>query len=195
MKKSLIIVALFCVCIVPIYADDDSFEIQKQQIWNVAKLYKADNAKRTMRLPAAPKANIARPVYRPRTKRTISVQVPAAAVVAAPVADLKPRVLDFSSTTAWGSFKVTVFEYPDKPYFELTFESVQPVQGLVIRDVSKKIDVLTKYLNDVKVPDEPIRINYAYRPDYVLILKANIDGEIKPQIIPLYKKNTVKTAQ
>lgn len=193
MKKSLIIVAVVCACAIPVIAGDESLQIQKDEIWNMAKLYKQDNQKRAVRLPAAPKAQIGRPVYRPRTKRTGNSTTQA--VNAAPVAVTQPRVLNFATTTAWGTYKVSVIDPQDKPYFDVTFDSQQPVQGIVVRDTDRKMDVYTCSLPDIKVPDAPIRINYAYKPLYLLILKANVDGEIQPQIIPLYKKENTKTAQ
>jgi hypothetical protein len=191
MKKSLIIVALIFALAVTANAGEESLQAQKDEIWSMAKLYKQDNTKRSFRLPAAPKAKIGRPVYRPKTKRAGN----ATAANIAPVAQVQSRILNFSTTTAWGTYKVTVIDPQDKPYFDVTFESQQPVQEIVIRDTEKKIDAYNCSLPDIKIPDAPIRINYAYKPLYLLILKANIDGEIQPQIIPLYKKNMTKTAQ
>jgi hypothetical protein len=193
MKKSLIIVALICAFAFPALAGEESLQAQKDAIWAMATLYKLDNQKRAIRLPAAPKAKIGRPIYRPRTKRASNAIAPATNAVT--IDEVQSRVLNYTAITAWGTYKAEVIEYPGKPYFDVTFESEHPIQGLVIRDGPRKMDVYTVYFNDVKTPPEPIRINYAYSPTYLMILKANIDGEIQPQIIALYKKDTQKIAQ
>jgi hypothetical protein len=194
MKKSLLIVVILFIATM-LFAGDESLQLQKDEIWDMAKMYKQENENRALRLPPAPKAKITSITHRTgnRTKSKIVLQTqitqPAAAVIA------KPNVYNFATTTAWGTSKVEVIEYPDKPYFDVTFDSENPVQGLVIRDSSRKMDVYTCYLNDIKTPDAPIRINYAYSPTYIMILKTNVNDEIQPQIIALYKKDVVKTAQ
>jgi hypothetical protein len=192
MKKLLIIVtALFVGSL--LYAGDESLQLQKDEIWDMAKMYKQENAKRAQRLPPAPKAVIGKIVHRQgrKAQKTASKQQ-AAAVVTVPT---KPNVYNFSASTAWGNCKAEVIEYPGKQYFDVTFESENPVEGLVIRDNGRKMDVYTGYLSDIKAPDAPIRINYAYSPIYLMILKTNVDDNIQPQIIALYKKDVVKTAQ
>jgi hypothetical protein len=186
MKKSfIIIVALMFAG--AIYAGDQSLQVQKDEIWEMAKLYKQDNENRAVRLPSAPKANIARPVYHAR-------KVKSGAAAAVVQEDNKPRVYTFDATTAWGTYKAEVIEYPGEAYFDVTFESQQPIQGLVIRDQERKMDVYTCGLAEVTTPDKPIRINYAYKPIYLLVLKADIDDVIQPQIIPLFKRSTTKSA-
>jgi len=169
-------------------AGEESLQIQKDEIWAIAKLYKKENMKRSLRLPPAPKANIANPVYKQPRK-----QAQAAAI--APAVDNQPRIYTFDTTTAWGTYKAQVTENPGKMYFDVSFESPHPVQGITIRDTSRKMDIESKNLSNVYSPEEPIRINYAYQPMYLLILKASISGEIQPQILPLYKKANVKTAE
>jgi hypothetical protein len=183
--KSLTIVALLAGVS---YAGDASLQTQKDEIWEMAKLYKLDNQKRSVRLPSAPKANIGKPIYRVQkgNKSTADAQV---------TQDNKPRVYNFETTTAWGTYKVEAIEYPGQPYFDVTFQSPHPAQGLVIRDTTRKMDIDTKNLPDVYSPDAPLRINYAYQPIYLMILKVSVNGEIQPQIIPLYKKANVKTAE
>ena len=183
--KSLIIVALLAGVS---YAGEASLQTQKDEIWEMAKLYKLDNQKRSVRLPSAPKANIGKPIYRGKKPAIGSIAVPVGQ-------DDKPRIYKFETTTPWGTYKVEAIEYPGKPYFDVTFDSPNPVQGLVIRDTTRKMDIDTKNLADVYTPDVPLRINYAYQPIYLLILKASVNGEIQPQIIPLYKKSMSKTAE
>jgi hypothetical protein len=185
-KTSLIIVGLLSTGL--LYAGEQSLKIQKDEIWEIAKLYKQDNQKRAVRLPAAAKANIGKPIYRAYTNKTGTAAAPV-------VQDNKPRVYNFETTTAWGTYKVEAIDYPGENYFDVTFESKQPIQGLVIRDMERKMDVFTCNLADVTTPDKPIRINYAYRPIYLMILKANLNDVIQPQIIPLYKKSMTKTAE
>lgn len=190
MKKSLPI-ALLLFFTVALSAAEQSLQVQKDEIWNIARLYKQDNTKRSLRLPPAPKAKINKIIHRAYTaKKTAgAAAVPAAAI------STQPNVYNFSATTAWGTFNAEVIEYPGKPYFDVTFEAQHPIQGMVIRDGPRKLDIYTAYYNDIKAPDAPIRINYAYQTNYLMILKANIDGEIQPQIIALFNRNVVKSAQ
>jgi hypothetical protein len=192
MKKSLLIVVMLFTGTM-LLAGDESLQLQKDEIWDMAKMYKQENEKRAQRLPPAAKAVIGKILHRvsKKAQKIAPVQQAAAAVNV----ETKPNVYNFAATTAWGTCKAEVIEYPGKPYFDVTFDSENPVQGLVIRDNSRKMDVYTGYLSDVKAPDAPIRINYAYSPMYLMILKTNVDGEIQPQIIALYKKDVVKTAQ
>jgi|GEM_PF-1830963 hypothetical protein len=195
MKKSLLI-ALSILTTSLLFAGDESLQVQKDEIWDMAKLYKQDNEARLLRLPSAPKAKIGRIIHRIAKKvKSKTILQPQLAQAAVSNVATKPNVYNFSVTTAWGTSKAEVIEYPGKQYFDVTFESENPVEGLVIRDNGRKMDVYTGYLSDIKAPDAPIRINYAYSPIYLMILKTNVDDNIQPQIIALYKKDVVKTAQ
>jgi hypothetical protein len=190
MKKILFITGFIILFVSFLFAGEESLQMQKDEIWDMAKLYKADNIKRKARLSTAPNAAyIGKPIYKPQKKKIKT----AAAQTTNDSNDTKPVVYNFTATTAWGTYKAEVIAYPGKPYFDVTFESPQPIEGIVIRDTGRQMNIFTKNLQDVTTPDDPIRINYAFSPIYVLILKANINDEIQPQIIPLFNKITNKT--
>jgi hypothetical protein len=185
--KKILILAIITLFTAVGYMAADNMDEYRDEIWDIAKAYKFENTKRKMRLMPVVKVNVPDPVHRQSKKK-------AAAVIAEDKGSIEnklPVVYDFTNSTAWGTFTVRVIETAGENSFKVSFESPYPVQNLEIIDSTTKIKVITVNLNDIN--KYTVQVNYAFKPVYVLILKANINDEIQPQIIPLYKNVNVKT--
>jgi hypothetical protein len=182
MKKPLLLSLIFILA-VPIFALD-SLEVQKEEIKDIAKTFKTDIDKRSGRIKPVPKIKIQAPKTRAGAVKAAKKPQEAKAY--------EPVIYDYSHKTVWGEFKINVIEYPDKNYFKFGFESKFPVQSVEVIDntPNKKSTLYQKNLNDIKKYSD--QVNFAYKPVYILILKADINGEIQPNIIPLYKETQVK---
>jgi len=183
MSSKKVFLVLLTIIFITLLNASDTLEIHKNEIIDIMQLYKLDNEKRDERLKPIKKVVIEKPVYKPKLSKKINKNENI-------TKDNKPIVHDFTHTTVWGEFKVQIIEYPDKNFFKFGFDSKYPVQGVEIIDSESKNGVYNKNLNDLTMYSD--QVNYTFKPVYLMILKANINNEIQPCIIPLYKKEKVK---
>ena len=108
--------------------------------------------------------------------------------------DFKPAFVparyDFSCKTAYGEFKVLVFEETENS-FKVSFSSEYPVQMYQLTDTATKNTTKQESINDKL--NYSLEVNKKFEPKYVLILSMFKDDFLSQNIIPLYKKETTKT--
>ncbi len=100
-----------------------------------------------------------------------------------------PARYDFSCKTAYGEFKVLVFEETENS-FKVSFSSEYPVQMYQLTDTATKNTTRQESINDKL--NYSLEINKKFEPKYVLILSMFKDDFLSQNIIPLYKKETTK---
>jgi hypothetical protein len=107
--------------------------------------------------------------------------------------DFKPAFIptryDFSCKTAYGDFKVLVFEETENS-FKVSFSSENPIQMYQLTDTATKNTTKQESLNDKL--DYSLEVSKKFEPKYVLILSMFKDDFLSQNIIPLYKKETTK---
>jgi hypothetical protein len=108
--------------------------------------------------------------------------------------DFKPVFVpvryDFSCKTAYGEFKVLVFEDTENS-FKVSFSSENPIQMYQLIDTATKNTTKQESLNDKL--DYSLELSKKFEAKYVLILSMFKDDFLSQNIIPLYKKETTKT--
>jgi hypothetical protein len=110
-------------------------------------------------------------------------------IVVQPVATFAPQKYDFSNTTPYGDFKVLVIQDSENT-FQVTFSSDDPVERYQLYDTTTKAISTQENLNDKKVYS--FTVYKKFEPKYVLLLAMEKDDFLSQNIIPLYKKDTIK---
>ncbi len=106
-----------------------------------------------------------------------------------PVATFAPQKYDFSNNTSYGSFKVLVIQ-DNENTFKVSFSSDDPIQRYQLYDTTTKAITQQENLNDKNVYS--FIVYKKFEPKYVLLLSMYKDDFLSQNIIPLYKKETIK---
>jgi hypothetical protein len=96
---------------------------------------------------------------------------------------------DFSNQTAYGKFEVLVITTSNNS-FNISFSSDYPIQQYQLKDTVTKNTSKEESLNDKL--SYTITVSKPFEPKYVLILSMFKDDFLSPNIVPLYKKESIK---
>ena len=96
---------------------------------------------------------------------------------------------DFSTKTAYGKFEVLVITTSANS-FNISFNSQYPIQQYQLKDTVTKNTSKEESLNDKLT--YTISVAKPFEPKYVLILSMLKDEFLSPNIVALYKKESIK---
>lgn len=174
--KKIIMALLITACVVPAYCDDKSDNaLYKDFISKVLDTFSGEPNRDTG-------STIKVREVRALSQRPVKAAAPA----------FKPEKYDFTNTTSYGNFKVLVITQSPGS-FAVSFASDYPIEQYQIMDTTTKAVSKKEDLNDALT--YTTALDRPFEPKYILLLSMYKDGIISQNILPLYKKANVKTAQ